>query len=254
VARGWTPVAAAGGWYRAAKRRSSRRAAEEEQALGERSATLLPPPAHPERVAAPQPDVFAPPPPARQLLVRQQSVSGQSRPRWLFVAAHGGSGASLLARLSWQPYETAVAVGETAERSAEELAFGVNAGRAWPNPALEPTNLAVVVCQTTMRGLAWARDLATQYLAGCVPAGLQLLGVVTVADQPGRLPAPLAGARHLLTGVYAHVWPAPYVPEYRLLTRLPAEPCPPTHPAVADVLAAIRSAASAATSGKGPHA
>ena len=222
--------------------------------MGERSATLLPPPAHPERVAAPQPDVFAPPPPQRQLLVRQQSVSGQSRPRWLFVAAHGGSGASLLARLSWQPYETAVAVGETAERSAEELAFGVNAGRAWPNPALEPTNLAVVVCQTTMRGLAWARDLATQYLAGCVPAGLQLLGVVTVADQPGRLPAPLAGARHLLTGVYAHVWPAPYVPEYRLLTRLPAEPCPPTHPAVADVLAAIRSAASAATSGKGPHA
>ena len=176
---------------------------------------------------------------------------GQSRPGWLFVAAHGGSGASLLARLSWQPYETAVAVGETAERSAEELAFGVNAGRAWPNPALEPTNLAVVVCQTTMRGLAWARDLATQYLAGCVPAGLQLLGVVTVADAPGRLPAPLAGARHLLTGVYAHVWPAPYVPEYRLLTRLPAEPCPPTHPAVADVLAAIRSAA---TSGKGPHA
>src|SRR5664280_3155616 len=69
-----------------------------------------------------------------------------------------------------------------------------------------------------------------------------------------RRPAAMAGARHLLTGVYAHVWPAPYVPEYRLLTRLPAEPCPPTHPAVADVLAAIRSAASAATSGKGPHA
>jgi len=99
-----------------------------------------------------------------------------------------------------------------------------------------------------------ARDLATQYLAGCVPAGLQLLGVVTVADAPGRLPAPLASARHLLTGVYTHVWSVPYVPEYRLLTRLPAEPCPPTHPAVADVLAAIRSAASAATSGKGPHA
>jgi hypothetical protein len=216
--------------------------------MGEHSATLLPPPAHPERACAPQPDVFAPPPPARQLLVRQQSVSGQSRPAWLFVAAHGGSGASLLARLSWQPFEAAVAAGETS-RPPEELAFGVNAGRAWPNPALEPTNLAVVVCQTTMRGLAWARDLATQYLAGAVPAGLQLLGVVTVADQPGRLPAPLTAARNLLTGVYAHVWPVPYVPEYRLLTRLPDEPCPPTHPAVADVLAAIRAAATSPAPG-----
>jgi len=219
--------------------------------MADRAGLLTRPAYRARALEAPRADVFSPPPPQRQLLVRQHSAAGEARPAWLFVAAHGGSGAALLARLSWQPYETAVAVGETAERSAEELAFGVNAGRAWPNPALEPTNLAVVVCQTTMRGLAWARDLATQYLAGCVPAGLQLLGVVTVADQPGRLPAPLAGARHLLTGVYAHVWPAPYVPEYRLLTRLPAEPCPPTHPAVADVLAAIRSAA---TSGKGPHA
>lgn len=216
--------------------------------MSDRSVTLAPPPTR-AGLAAPRPDVFAPPLPQRQLLVRQRSVSGQSRPTWLFVAAHGGSGASLLARLSWQDYEAATAAAQ-ADRSAQDLAFGVNAGRAWPNPALEPTNLAVVVCQTTMRGLAWARDLATQYLAGAVPAGLQLLGVVTVADQPGRLPPPLAAARTLLTGVYAQVWPVPYVPEYRLLTRLPDEPCPPTHPAVSDVLAAIRSTA---TSGSGPR-
>ena len=209
--------------------------------MGERSVTLLPPPAHPERMAAPQPDVFAPPPPARQLLVRQQSVSGQSRPRWLFVAAHGGSGASLLARLSWQPYKAAVEAGAAGRPAAGvDLAFGVNAGRAWPNPALGPTNLAVVVCQTTMRGLAWARDLAAQYLSGCVPAGLRLLGVVTIADQPGRLPPPLAAARGLLAGAYPHCWAVPYVPAYRLLTGLPDEPCPPIHPAVDDVLTAIR--------------
>src|SRR5664280_2186483 len=170
VGRGCTPVATAGGWYGAAKRRSSRRAAEEEQALGERSATLLPPPAHPERVAAPQPDVFAPPPPQRQLLVRQHSAAAEARPAWLFVAAHGGSGAALLARLSWQPYKAAVEAGAAGRPAAGlDLAFGVNAGRAWPNPALEPTSAVVVVCQTTMRGLAWARDLAAQYLSGCVP-------------------------------------------------------------------------------------
>src|SRR5450759_3545876 len=211
VERGWTPVAAAGGWYRAAKRRSSRRAAEEEQALGERGATLLPPPAHPERVAAPQPDVFAPPPPQRQLLVRQRSAAGEARPAWLFVAAHGGSGAALLARLSWQPYKAAVEAGAAGRPAAGvDLAFGVNAGRAWPNPALEPTNSVVVVCQTTMRGLAWARDLAAQYLSGCVPAGLRLLGVLTIADQPGRLPPLLAAARGLLAGAYPHCWAVPY--------------------------------------------
>ena len=207
--------------------------------MGERSVTLLPPPAHPERMAAPQPDVFSPPPPQRQLLVRQRSAAGEARPAWLFVAAHGGSGAALLARLSWQPYKAAVEAG-TAGRSAEDLAFGVTAGRAWPNPALEPTNSVVVVCQTTMRGLAWARDLAAQYLSGCVPAGLRLLGVATVADQPGRLPPLLAAARGLLAGAYPHCWAVPYVPAYRLLTGLPDEPCPPIHPAVDDVLTAIR--------------
>ena len=190
-------------------------------------------------LGAPRADVFSPPPPQRQLLVRQHSAAGEARPAWLFVAAHGGSGAALLARLSWQPYKAAVEAG-AAGRSAEDLAFGVTAGRAWPNPALEPTSVAVVVCRTTMRGLAWARDLAAQYLSGCVPAGLRLLGVLTVADQPGRLPPPLAAARGLLAGAYPHCWAVPYVPAYRLLTGLPDEPCPPIHPALDDVLTAIR--------------
>ena len=203
-------------------------------------AGLLTRPAYRARAPeAPRADVFSPPPPQRQLLVRQHSAAGEARPAWLFVAAHGGSGAALLARLSWQPYKAAVEAG-TAGRSAEDLAFGVTAGRAWPNPALEPTNSVVVVCQTTMRGLAWARDLAAQYLSGCVPAGLRLLGVATIADQPGRLPPPLAAARGLLAGAYPHCWAVPYVPAYRLLTGLPDEPCPPIHPAVDDVLTAIR--------------
>ena len=207
--------------------------------MADRAGLLTRPAYRARALEAPRADVFSPPPPQRQLLVRQQSAAGEARPAWLFVAAHGGSGAALLARLSWQPYKAAVEAG-AAGRSAEDLAFGVTAGRAWPNPALEPTNAAVVVCQTTMRGLAWARDLAAQYLSGCVPAGLRLLGVVTVADQPGRLPPPLAAARGLLAGAYPHCWAVPYVPAYRLLTGLPDEPCPPIHPALDDVLTAIR--------------
>ncbi|HEX2805869.1 MAG TPA: hypothetical protein VHN80_06835 [Kineosporiaceae bacterium] len=206
--------------------------------MADRAGLLTRPAYRARALEAPRADVFSPPPPQRQLLVRQHSAAGEARPAWLFVAAHGGSGASLLARLSWQPYKAAVEAG-AAGRSAE-LAFGMTAGRAWPNPALEPTSAAVVVCRTTMRGLAWARDLAAQYLSGCVPAGLRLLGVVTVADQPGRLPPPLAAARGLLAGAYPHCWAVPYVPAYRLLTGLPDEPCPPIHPAVDDVLTAIR--------------
>ena len=207
--------------------------------MADRAGLLTRPAYRARALEAPRADVFSPPPPQRQLLVRQHSAAGEARPAWLFVAAHGGSGAALLARLSWQPYKAAVEAG-AAGRSAEDLAFGVTAGRAWPNPALEPTNSVVVVCQTTMRGLAWARDLAAQYLSGCVPAGLRLLGVLTVADQPGRLPPPLAAARGLLAGAYPHCWAVPYVPAYRLLTGLPDEPCPPIHPAVDDVLTAIR--------------
>jgi len=182
--------------------------------------------------AAPRADVFLPP--LRTLPVRSTSVAGtEHRPTWLFTAAHGGSGAGLLARLSRQ-------VGE--ELSGPELpAWGMSAGHAWPDPALEPTGLVIVVAQTTMRGLGWARDAAAQYLAGRAPDGLRLLGLVTVADQPGRLPKPLAAAKNLLAGAYPHTWHVPYVPTYRLLTGLPGEHCPPIHPAVADVLAAIRS-------------
>lgn len=194
-------------------------------------------------------DVFDPP--ARVLSTRTQPVTGEGQfPDWFFVPAHGGTGAGLLAQLSWQPaaavYEAAERVGETAERLP---GYGMNAGTGWPVPTWEPTGAVVVVCRTTMRGLSCARDAAAQYLSGFAPAGLRMVGLVTVADQPGRLPRPVASAVRMLAGAYPAVWQVPYVPEYRLLTRLPDEPCPPTHPAIVDVLDHIR----AVTSPEGPH-
>ena len=190
---------------------------------------------------APRADVFMPP--TRGLPTRSTPVTPAGvRPCWFFVAAHGGSGANLLAKFSWQPYEAGVkAAKEAGERPGELPPFGLAVGRVWPNPTLEPTGIAIVVCQTTMRGLAWARDLAAQYLSGRTPPGTHLLGVVTVADQPGRLPQPINAAKNLLAGAYLHTWHVPYVPEYRLLTGLAKEDCPPIHPGVEDVLAAIRS-------------
>lgn len=209
--------------------------------MAKRAAAILDRPAYRrDALCSPRGDVFLPP--VRQLPTRTSPVAGRShRPAWLFIAAHGGSGATLLSRLSWQPYDAAVKAARVGEELADYPAYGMNAGRAWPNPALEPAGLVIVVCQTTMRGLGWARDVATQYLAGRTPNGVRLLGLVTVADQPGRLPRPIAAAKGLLAGGYPHTWHVPYIPEYRLLTGLPNEDCPPIHPAVADVLAAIRS-------------
>ncbi len=190
---------------------------------------------------APRADVFLPP--TRGLPMRPTAIAANGvRPAWYFIAAHGGSGAGLLATFSWQPYEAAMkAAREAGEQPGELPPFGLAAGRAWPNPALEPTGRSIVVCQTTMRGLAWARDLAAQYLSGGAPKGTHLLGVVTVADQPGRLPQPIAAAKNLLAGAYPDAWHVPYVPEYRLLTGLTKEECPPIHRGVEDVLGAIRS-------------
>lgn len=192
---------------------------------------------HAATLIQPRADVFAAPPRERHLPVHGRSVARGALPAWLFVAAHGGSGAGLLARMSWQPYEQSVSAGGPADHRPE---YGIDAGTAWPDPRLEPTPYAVIVCRTTMAGLARARDAAAQYLSGHAPPGLRLLGLVTVADQPGHDPRPIAAARGLLTGAYPKAWHIPYVPEYRLLTGLSGEPNPLIHPAIEDVLAGIR--------------
>lgn len=210
--------------------------------MGKRTPVLTPPRHRQDALAAPRGDVFSPPAPDRWLPVHHARAAPLGEhASWAFVAVHGGSGAGLLTRLVRDPYDVAVAAAVAAGQPALRLpGFAVNAGRAWPDPVAERVTEVVVVCRTTMRGLVRARDAAAQYLAGNAPTGVHLVGVVTIADQPGRLPHPIAAARGLLAGVFSHIWHVPYVPEYRLLTGLPGEPCPPCHPAVDDVLGAIR--------------
>ena len=193
---------------------------------------------HARRVGEPRGDVFTPPAPERWLPVWQGSLCGQQfRPGWFFVGAHGGAGTTLLSRITWeeQCFQTSMCQIE------DPPSFGFDAGRAFPNPAEEPTDSVVVVCRTTMAGLARARDVAGQYLAGAVPVGLRILGLITIADQPGRLPRELAAARSVLAGAYAHTWLVPFVPAYRMFSGLPTDLLPATHPALGDALAAIRS-------------
>jgi hypothetical protein len=42
------------------------------------------------------------------------------------------------------------------------------------------------------------------------------MGLVLVADAPGRLPKPLAELKHLVSGGYSKVWEVPWVEAWRL--------------------------------------
>ena len=177
-----------------------------------------------ESLLSPRPDVFAPPAQVRGV---HPAHIGDATSGWFLLAAHGGAGAGLLAQLSQAPSEDA----------AELLPVGQDAGQLWPDPTLETTGAVVVVTRTTVSGLAKARDLAAQYLAGAAPPGTTLLGVVVVADQPGKPPAPVAASIKLIDGVFARTWQVPYVPEYRVIGP---DQEPPMHPLIADVLTDIR--------------
>jgi hypothetical protein len=177
-------------------------------------------------------DVFSPPPVERRLPIWQRCVSRGQWPAWFFVSAHGNSGVSLLSRLSARQPSTPGML----------RTWGVAVSQAWPNPLLEPTAKVVVVAQSSMYGLAWARDVAAQFVSGYAPAGTIVLGLACVRDQPGRLPKPIEASRGVLEGIYPRIWDVPYVPEYRLLTGLPGEACPQPHPGVDAALNSIRGA------------
>lgn len=186
----------------------------------------------------PRADVFTGP--RRHLPRLSRSVSANSGASWLFLSAHAGAGAGLLTRLSWQApqrWDDARRRGEPA--TDPRPPFAVNTDQAWPDPRLETTNAVVVVAATTMHGLTWAQDVAAAWVSGQAPPGLRLLGLVTVADQPGRPPRPIAAARRLLAGAYEQMWHVPYEPAYRLLTGLEPSNELPMAPAVDDVLTAI---------------
>ena len=179
----------------------------------------------------PRPDVFTAPTNIRGV---HSTRIGDHQPAagWFLLAAHGGAGNTLLQRLS-----ECVATPDDQHGQPDSSAVTArNAGQWWPDPALEGTGAVVVVTRTTVAGLAKARDLGAQYLAGAAPAGITLLGVVVVADQPGKPPAPVAKSIALLDGVFARTWPVPYVPQYRLIGP---DDLPPLHPLLADVLTDI---------------
>lgn len=127
--------------------------------------------------------------------VDQLPVREQRHPAELWwVGAHGGAGESSLAALV--PDWTA-------------------AGQAWPKPPGEGPHRAVLVARSHMAGLRAAQAASTQWAAGLVPH-VELLGMVVVADAPGRLPRPLREFAKLVGGGVPRTWYVPWMESWRL--------------------------------------
>ena len=128
------------------------------------------------------------------------------------LGAHGGAGVSSLLR-----------------SGLDQLA--VDAGRCWPQ-----AGPVLLVARTSTNGLEWARDLARQHASGLAGADVELLGLVLVADAPGRLPARIAGLRDLVGGAFCCSWQLRWIEEWRLAAA--DEPLP-RHPDIGRLTAEL---------------
>jgi hypothetical protein len=145
-------------------------------------------------------------------------VDGRAPLVWL-MGSSGGAGVSTLARL---------------------LAPAADCGRAWPAPVDESPYVLIVARETAV-GLAGADVLLRQHHAGLAGKSL-LVGLVTVAARPGRMPAQIRRDRQLYAGLAPHCWRIGWHEEWMLTGHdqlpvwTPDEPVP-DRPARGDLLA-----------------
>lgn len=151
------------------------------------------------------PPVPQPPPPAPPL---------PSRAGCRLLAAHGGAGVSSLLR------------------AGLAAAGGVDAGRIWPDGGA-----ALLVARSSTSGLEAAREAARAHAAGDTGLDVTLLGLVLVADAPGRLPPRLRDLADLVAGAFLRLWQVPWLTEWRLAAT--AEPLP-AHPEVTRLITDVQ--------------
>jgi len=113
-----------------------------------------------------------------------------------WLGAHGGAGESTLAE--WLP----------GSRPADHRWPTAPAGPV--DPAGGAPSPVVLVCRSHARGLQAAQKALTDWASGAVP-GVELLGLVVVADAPGRLPKPLRDLARLVGGGAPRVWHLPWI-------------------------------------------
>ncbi|WP_206477538.1 DUF6668 family protein [Microbacterium sp. KRD172] len=162
------------------------------------SRPTTPPPSQAAPVAS-VPDAVGPVAPQRGIpapdRVDQLPVHdrGASAALW-WVGAHGGSGESTLAAL--MPGTQA-------------------AGHAWPRTPSQTPARTVLVARGDARGLRAAQDAMRQWAAGLVPS-VEVLGLVVMADAPGRVPRSLRDLLQVVSGGVPRTWSVPWVEAWRV--------------------------------------
>ena len=122
--------------------------------------------------------------------IESLAPKGERDPVIWAVAAHGGAGASTLAKV---------------------LAPVGDAGQQWP--VLDEFPFCVVVCRSTRSGLDAAHLVVLQAHSGHA-GSCQVLGVVVIADAPGKTPKSLVRREKLIEDLTT-VWRVPYIPGFR---------------------------------------
>lgn len=125
---------------------------------------------------------------------------------WWWLGVHGGAGVTTLRRA---------------------VPGGRDAGRAWPVSA--QSQPVVLVARSSAYGIKAAQNAAQQWASGMV-TGIDLLGLVVVADAPGRRPKILHNLVRLVSGAVPRLWEIPWVEPWRLgeppTSHLPKECAP----------------------------
>ncbi|GHD31264.1 DUF6668 family protein [Nocardiopsis kunsanensis] len=114
-----------------------------------------------------------------------------------FLGVHGGAGESTLAGL---------------------VPDARPAGHAWPEVATPPGHAparVVLVARTHASGLRSAQLAATEWASGSA-SGIELIGLVLVADAPGKLPRPLKDMAKVIKGGVPRTWSIPWIESWRL--------------------------------------
>jgi hypothetical protein len=132
----------------------------------------------------------------RQAVADQQRrllVATESYARCWWLGVHGGAGETTLAQLF-------------AGVPAAEHRWPINDGRR---------AAVVLVARTSFRGMSAAqaamRDWSAHYRRN-----VEVLGLVLIADRPGKLPPPLLDLQHDLEGATPNLWPLPWVESWSL--------------------------------------
>lgn len=110
-----------------------------------------------------------------------------------WVGAHGGSGSR-----RWQ-------------LSCQGRRRRATPGRA---PSQTPAR-TVLVARGDARGLRAAQDAMRQWAAGLVPS-VEVLGLVVMADAPGRVPRSLRDLLQVVSGGVPRTWSVPWVEAWRV--------------------------------------